>query len=198
MASIPAIAEVIARFRLYEYPKMPPDDCDNMLTRAWAEDLADLTDDELRAACRAYRKSADPGDRWWPQPGRLIALSATGHAIAHLGSRTDAERAFEDFRARMRALGFDPSRENDARHLDPRDPYRNDAMFTALAAMGGSRAWGERDLTHPLSLKEAREAWIAAYIGARVGHRTDRAAVALTARALTGVTVRMLPMPEGK
>lgn len=142
---------------------------------------------DAEAAVSDYLAEPDPGQypKPWPDPGKLIARTPTGRAAAHLGSDADADAAFVAFRHRLALVGFAPSREDEARHLDPTDAYRNDAMFRALEACGGSRAWGAMDLSHPAALKAKRDEWVEAYRAARAEQRQDKSAVRalLVARA---------------
>jgi hypothetical protein len=119
-----------------------------------------------------------------PTTGEIIARTPLGQAVTALGSTDDSARAFEDFRARMRALAFQPSRHEPSRHLDPADPYRNDAMFTALESYGGSIAWGKRDTEDPWRVRESEAKWRASYAAAREAQRHDRGAVASVARVI--------------
>jgi hypothetical protein len=180
MATIPMIARMIAHFRAYEYPKQPAADLNEALMLGWAEDLAELTDDELAAACKAYRTSTDPADRWWPQPGRLIALSPVGRAALALGSETDADAAWADFNRRMQHLAGRGGPLRGERELDS-DGYRNDAMWAGLRGIGGARVWDRWDLSD----RAIPARWRAAYVAARVASRQDRDAVRVAALALT-------------
>lgn len=144
---------------------------------------------EAQSAVTAYLAEPDPGQypKPWPDPGKLIARTPTGRAAGFLGSDADADAAFVAFRRQLALVGFAPSREDETRHLDPTDAYRNDAMFRALEACGGSRSWGAMDLSHPAALKAKRDEWVEAYRAARAEQRQDKAAVRalLVARAST-------------
>lgn len=170
------IAREIAGFVARNYPQPPGPDVARLMVEAWAEDLAELTDADLIAACSAYRRSTDPADRWWPTPGRLRALAPVGRAAAFLGGDADAEKAFEDFRARMVALAFRPDRDDAERHLDPEDPYRNDAMFAALATLAGPGWWGD-PAVDAKGFEIRRRAWISVYAQHRKGQAHDAGAV---------------------
>ena len=112
-----------------------------------------------------------------PTTGEIIARTPIGRAVTALGSDDDSARAFSDFGARMRALDFRPSRASPARHLDGGDPYRNDAMFSALEAFGGPAAWGARDTSDAYRMRESEAKWRGAYKAAREAQRHDRGAV---------------------
>jgi hypothetical protein len=108
MASKRSIAELFARMegRGYLQPEPWRTGTEAERRRAvalaidvWAEDLADVTDDDLDALGRAYARS---GERWWPTPGQLLALgrrtatasdamatpdAAWGHVLAGMGTR---------------------------------------------------------------------------------------------------------------
>jgi hypothetical protein len=188
-----AVTLEVGKLIAARYPKGPEsagelDGCIAM----WLDDLDDLTDADLAAACRTYRRSVEPADRWFPTPGRILALSPIGRALATLGSDDDSARAFVHFGARMRALGFRPSRAIPARHLDEGDPYRNDAMFSALDAFGGPSAWGARDTSDAYRLRESEARWRAAYRAAREAQRQDREAIVYTARMIAAPARLML------
>jgi hypothetical protein len=188
-----AVTLEVGKLIAARYPKGPEsagelDGCIAM----WLDDLDDLTDADLAAACRTYRRSVEPADRWFPTPGRILALSPIGRALATLGSDDDSARAFVHFGARMRALGFRPSRAIPARHLDEGDPYRNDAMFSALEAFGGPSAWGARDTSDAYRLRESEARWRAAYRAAREAQRQDREAIVYTARMIAAPARLML------
>jgi hypothetical protein len=127
-----------------------------------------------------------------PTTGEIVARTPIGRALATLGSDDDSARAFAHFGARMRALGFRPSRALPARHLDEEDPYRNDAMFSALEAFGGPSAWGARDTSDPFRLRESEAKWRAAYRAAREAQRGDREAIVYTARMIAAPARLML------
>lgn len=193
-----AVTFEVGKLIAARYPKGPEsagelDGCIAM----WLDDLDDLTDADLAAACRAYRRSVEPADRWFPTPGRILALSPVGRAMAALGSDEDSARALTDFVARMRALGFRPSRDAAARHLDPVDPYRNDAMFQALADFGGATAWGMRNVEDPYRVREAESRWMASYRAARLRQVHDREAVRFAACRLAS-SPRLLAAPVGE
>jgi hypothetical protein len=137
-------------------------------------------------AVGAYLAEPDPGQfpKPWPDPGKLIARTAIGRAAGHLGSDADADRAFADFVARMQALAFRPDREDPKRRLDPADPYRDDAMFAALRAVGGPEGWrgAPTQAGDPIGFDRIRRAWLAAYRDTRAGQRRDVAALQVTAR----------------
>jgi hypothetical protein len=139
-----------------------------------------------QAAIDAYLAEPDPGQypKPWPDPGKLIARTAIGRAAGHLGSDADADRAFADFVARMQALAFRPDREDPSRRLDPADPYRDDAMFAALRAVGGPEGWrgAPTQAGDPIGFDRIRRAWLAAYRDTRAGQRRDVAALQVTAR----------------
>ena len=201
MPSENAVTIEIAKLIAARYPKGPESDGEiDACIGLWMEDMDDLSDADLATACRAYRRSTDPADRWFPTPGRIVALSPIGRTMTALGSNDDASRAFAHFVARMRALAFRPSREVPARHLDPADPYRNDAMFAALDAYGGPLAWGQRNIEDPFRVRETEAKWRMSYIAAREGQRHDRdvvrdmaARIAMTHRPMLGG-----PPPEAK
>jgi hypothetical protein len=167
-----------------------------------AEMLNDLglTPPQAREAVKRYLRepNATQFRKPYPDVGMLYARSDLGIAASALGSAADASKAFTDFRSRMRALAFAPSRNHEARHLDRLDPYRNDAMFAALDAMGGAEAWRTQDLSHPATLARVQAEWSAAYLAVRSRQREDRAAIAHTARALQGAQQRALPVAEAK
>jgi hypothetical protein len=176
----------------YTRPAMPDEGLPpgrSLTARVFAEafNRAGIDLPEATRAVQAYLDEPDPGTypKPWPDPGKLIARTARGRAMVYLGSKTDGEAAFEHFRARMRALVGEPDRDTPRRHLDPADPYRNDAMFAALDKVGGASRWCGLDLSHPLALKETREQWIAAYTEARAVSRADQDAVRFTARLTT-------------
>lgn len=188
-----AVTLEVSKLIAARYPKGPEsagelDGCIAM----WLDDLDDLTDADLAAACRTYRRSVDPADRWFPTPGRILALSPVGRALSGLGSDDDSARAFADFGARMRALAFRPSRALPARHLDEVDPYRNDAMFSALEAFGGPSAWGARDTSDSYRLRESEAKWRAAYKACREAQRHDREAVIYTSRQIAAPSRAMI------
>jgi hypothetical protein len=188
-----AVTLEIGRLVAARYPKGPESAGEiDACVAAWLDDLDDLDDAGLAAACRAYRRSVDPADRWFPTAGRILALSPIGRALATLGSDDDSARAFVDFGARMRALAFRPSRAIPARHLDEGDPYRNDAMFSALEAFGGPSAWGARDTSDAYRLRESEAKWRAAYRAARESQRQDREAIVYTARMIAAPARLML------
>jgi len=173
-----AVTLEVSKLIAARYPKGPESagELDGLIA-TWLDDLDDLSDADLASACRTYRRSVDPADRWFPTPGRILALSPVGRALATLGSDDDSARAFSDFGARMRALDFRPSRASPARHLDGGDPYRNDAMFSALEAFGGPAAWGARDTSDAYRMRESEAKWRGAYKAAREAQRHDRGAV---------------------
>jgi hypothetical protein len=179
MPTRPAIATALAKLVAAGYPHAPPAEARGLTAEVWAEDLAALSDAELAAAVGAYRRSADPADRWWPTPGRILACSTFGRTAGAIGTASDGERAFEDFATRMRwliAMRLKPSRHDTEAHLDPADPYRNDAMFAGWAARPSIP-----DAIHdPIGHGIARRAWIAAYLEARQGHKADPVAVRST------------------
>ena len=187
MPSRNTVTTEIAKLIATRYPKGPEsgDEVDACIAM-WMDDLDDLSDADLAAACRAYRRSPDPADRWFPTPGRIMALSPIGRALAVLGSDDDSARAFAHFVARMRALAFRPSRTIPACNLDPADPYRNDAMHSALEAYGGASAWGMRNIDDPFRVRESETKWRAAYKAAREAQRHDRGAVVHAAGRITG------------
>lgn len=187
-----AVENQIARFLAAGYPHAPSAHTVELTVGVWLDDLNDLNDAEFDEACRAYRRSTDPADRWWPTPGRLRAVSALGRASAALGTSSDAEVAFCDFCARMSFLGFRPDRDDEARHLDPKDPARNDAMFAALAAVGGSRAWGlaPNAAANPIDFGVRQRAWTARYVEVRRGQAADPAIVRSLTTQPTGLVPR--------
>jgi len=183
MPTSAAIAREIAGFVARNYPQPPGPQMVPMMVEAWRDDLAELTDADLATACQAYRRSTDPADRWWPTPGRIRALAPAGQAAALLLGEGDAEAAFPEFMTRMSALAFRPDRDDTNRHLDPVDPYRNDAMFAGLAAVGGARAWAVSEVGNPATLGSLRKSWIAAYRDVRRIQARDPGALQLTASA---------------
>jgi hypothetical protein len=181
MPSKACIADQLARFVSQRYPNAPAGDEAKALALSWLDDLADLDDAAFEAACRAYRNSPVAEDRWWPTPGRIRAHLPAGRAANFLGSDADAEIAFADFVRRMPAVSFRPDRDDETRHLDPADPYRNDAMFEGLRAVGGAQAWGRAEIGNPATMGSLRKTWTAAYREARMGQRRDAGALQLTA-----------------
>jgi hypothetical protein len=183
MPSKACIADQIARFVSQRYPSAPAGDEARALALSWLDDLADLDDAAFVEACRAYRNSPVAEDRWWPTPGRIRANLPAGRAANFLGSDADAETAFADFVRRMPALSFRPDRDDPTgkAHLDPADPYRNDAMFAGLAAVGGARAWGASEIGNPATLGGLRKVWTAAYRDVRRGQVRDPEALRVTA-----------------
>lgn len=138
MPSRTAVTVEIAKFVALRYPKAPETDPEaQMVEELWLEDLAALDDRQFSAACARYRKSIDPDDRWFPTPGRILACSPYGEAVALIGSDADADAALGDYLRRYQVVltRGGPSREHLHRHLDP-DPYRNDAMFAAFETVG--------------------------------------------------------------
>ena len=180
-----AVENQIARFLAAGYPHAPSAQTVELTVGVWLDDLDDLDDRDLDAACRAYRRSPDPADRWWPTPGRLRALSSLGRSQAHLGSATDAEAAFDFFATRLRHLGFRPDRDDPARHLDPADPARNDAMFVALTETGGVTTYrmAPTPTADAIGHAQLRRRWVAAYVDARKVQAADPAIVRLTAQS---------------
>lgn len=145
-----------------------------------ADDLGDLPPDEVDAAFAAYRKSADPADRYMPTPGRIRALTATHAATFHLGSEADGDAGWTSFRKHMLLLmGHRPTAERPI----VKDPHQNAAMMAAMAAAGGYDRYEFVGETHR-DFPHYRRAWIDAYQRARAAQRSDPAAVA---------SVRVLP-----
>lgn len=167
---------------------------------AGADDMADLlnaaglTAAEARDAAGRYciEPNATQFRKPWPDVGMLVARSCLGRASAALGTSSDAEVAFRDFCARMSFLGFRPDRDDEARHLDPKDPARNDAMFAALAAVGGSRAWGlaPNAAANPIDFGVRQRAWTARYVEVRRGQAADPAIVRSITTQPTGLVLR--------
>ncbi len=184
-----AIRVELARLLTCGYPNPPSEDMLPLVGQLWVDDLETLSDEQLSAACKAYRQSPDKEDRWWPTPGRLLALSHHGAAIRHLGSDADADKAWTDYNRRMRATDGigGPMRGIPARDLDA-DPYRNDAMWAGHEAIGGWRAWA----TSSVDDKRIPAVWRKAYLAARNGQKVDPAAIATTARAIAAPAARRL------
>lgn len=177
-----AIRIELARLLTCGYPNPPSEDMLPLVGRLWVDDLEALSDEQLAAACRAYRQSPDKDDRWWPTPGRLLALSGHGAAIRHLGSDADGDRAWTDYNRRMRdtdGVGG-PARGVPVRELDPDDHYRNEAMWAAHEAIGGWRVWARMDADD----RRIPGVWRKAYLAIRSVQRFDSDAVAVTARMI--------------
>lgn len=177
------IDDQLARFVALGYPGAPPAEMIDLTAEEWSEVLDDLPDADFVAACRLYKRSTEASDRFFPLPARIRAMSPSGRAAAHLGSDADADQAFADFVQRMPAVCFRPNRDDatGAAHLDPADPYRNDAMFAGLAAVGGAQAWGRAEIGNPATLGSLRKVWAAAYRDVRKGQARDPEALRLTA-----------------
>ena len=169
---------------------------------AAALNAAGVTFEEAEAAVMAYIGEPDPGQypKPFPDPGKIIARTPHGRAALTIGSDDDSARAFRDFCARMKdaRLCYRPSRDEPARHLDPEDPYRNDAMHTALEDFGGASAWGARNVEDPFRVRESEAKWRASYRAARARQGQDRDAVRFTARRLLARPVVMLGVGEAK
>lgn len=154
---------------------------------------AGVTLAEAEAAVLGYLAEPDPGSypKPWPDAGKLLARTTAGRAALHLGSDADADAALAVFASRMRALGFAPDRDAPGRDLDA-DPYRADAMWAALRAVGGPRAWRSAPTPEadPVGWAALRRAWLAAYRDTRMGQRRDSHAVLITARAPALLTDR--------
>lgn len=165
------------------YPNPPADP--ELTLAIWLDVLDPLDDAQLHAAATAYMSSPDKDDRWWPTPGRLLALSGHGAAIRHLGSDTDGDKAWTDYNRRMRATDGigGPMRGVPLRELDAEDGYRNDAMWAGHEAIGGWRAWARMESDD----KRIPAVWRKAYLAVRGVQKIDPAAIATTARMIAPV-----------
>lgn len=177
-----AIRIELARLLTCGYPNPPSEDMLPLVGQLWVDDLEALSDEQLSAACKAYRQSPDKDDRWWPTPGRLLALSGHGAAIRHLGSDADGDKAWTDYNRRMRATDGigGPARGVPLRELDASDSYRNDAMWAGHEALGGWKAWARMDPDD----KRLPSVWRKAYLAKRIVQKVDPAAVAATAKSI--------------
>ncbi len=114
------IAAEVGRLVALGYPK-GPELAEEVLVieQLWAEDLDDVNDASFTLACREYRRSPNPNDRWWPAPGRLLALTPAAKLAARFGSDADIDLAWTDFHRRVRHTS--ESEEDNTRYLrDPR------------------------------------------------------------------------------
>lgn len=176
MLSEHAVTAEIAKLIAGRYAKGPESEPEiDACIALWRDDLDDLNDAELAAACRAFRRSTLDADRWWPTPGRIFALSPMGRTVSFLGGAEDADLAAADFRRAFAATGDQPRIEDAERHLDPLDGWRNAAMFQALRAVGGAKAWAQTpDPAHDArGAQAAMGPWRAAYVAARRGQAQD-------------------------
>lgn len=138
------IPELVAKLCLYGYPGAPKSpELQRALVATLAHDLADVPEDELAEACAAFVRSTDPGDRYMPTPGRLIALTPSHRRMEEAESRA-GERFGRALRALLGGVG--------AMELARMQPAAITAELTrrtdippaeAMACVAGLRAVGD-------------------------------------------------------
>lgn len=156
MPSDEVLIEEIAKYAASGYPNAPAAAELPLTVAVWHEVLADLTDGEVREACRRHRRSDDPGDRFWPIPARIRALSDPGRFAASLGTDADCDKAWARFHRRM--LDLLPDGPVSPADLHPVEAH-GAALWAGLKAMGGIEAFRMSKPDDPWPVK----AWKAGY-----------------------------------
>lgn len=163
----------LARLVALGYPNAPTS---KEMREAWvavmADDLGDVPPMDLDAAFTAYRRSADPQDRFMPTPGRIRSLTPAAVMLAEAKSR-----AGDAWQATYRALA--DSRRGAERIREPAtwggalppEPVLV-AVEEAVAGCGGWRALGATSDPGRFVAPRFRQHYEAALTQRAAPHRT--------------------------